>query len=853
MSTHSHFGIFVLNKFEVNNKFCSERRIKSIRFTIQYSDVSVTTPGYGLTLNQSVINLNDITFKFVLNPRLDVIFTCWNTEKLGNDAMIEKVRARLQDERKNRFTMKFVVGSLSMMLFFLSGAPPIDNMINIGCPFRTNDVVGALLIFVNANSIKLNQNQAIESIEFEMNNESKSLLFNDIKETNPILLRLISQEYSILNVSFKIRYFKYIKIIRECVKTAIDLRKGNDGKYWKALLEEGSVEVIHQFNNGPITGKISLKISINTIIYLKNNIPDTVIPQPIRIPPGTTEMSLPRSSLTQSDYSSSSRQILSSTSLPLSDYSSSSRPEILPSPPSEDERSNASSQSSIADTCTIVAGKYMIDPSVDLIELKNQNKFRNLVINGRHINNGKLVVIKIFNNKIHYDYETKFLKELKSSHVVEWEDGESSHLGYVSITAHHGHTLESEIERVDNDPLKIKMTLRDIARAVYYVHSKGIVHLDLKPSNIIIGQKKWLDIRLADFESARKADTLIKTGNDTFLYSMGYSAPEILWESDLSVSYSMDIFSLGCLFYFLFTKRKIYDGSEDLKKMLETSKPFDPLLSEIKDAQASRLMSQMLQAKGKDRLALHNLINSNFFAGGPDTAERINGFTKGIEEIKKLIIMIYYIVAWGSFIIKIQRLVLVTPLVEKKKKKTPTVFVILPKVNESNESRIPPIKEWGHDTFKLHLLCEGLNCSETNLPPHETNHGGYTIAEPNTFFRLAAGSIATSIALIQVASSYQNIDLNGFTIAKMFWKKSKSTLNKFKQLKTIIDENMDDKIHIDTRDNGPFQRELEKILGEIDKKNKLGNLHWVCMKESNEIRWICEECHSFAKKNDLIL
>lgn len=45
----------------------------------------------------------------------------------------------------------------------------------------------------------------------------------------------------------------------------------------------------------------------------------------------------------------------------------------------------------------------------------------------------------------------------------------------------------------------------DIATGLYYLHSKGVVYGDLKPSNILINEFNRL--KLSDFELAKKVDT----------------------------------------------------------------------------------------------------------------------------------------------------------------------------------------------------------------------------------------------------------------------------------------------------------------------------------------------------------
>ncbi len=108
-----------------------------------------------------------------------------------------------------------------------------------------------------------------------------------------------------------------------------------------------------------------------------------------------------------------------------------------------------------------------------------------------------------------------------------------------------------------------------LCEAIAYAHSKGVVHRDLKPDNIIVGkygQVVLLDWGLADFVGEVEGNTSLKGEGDKDLTSFGkvpgtlnYIAPERMRQEPSQVS--MDIYSLGVILYQLLTLRPAFHRS----------------------------------------------------------------------------------------------------------------------------------------------------------------------------------------------------------------------------------------------------------------------------------------------------
>jgi len=99
------------------------------------------------------------------------------------------------------------------------------------------------------------------------------------------------------------------------------------------------------------------------------------------------------------------------------------------------------------------------------------------------------------------------------------------------------------------------MLIRDIASALSYIHNKGYVHADVKPSNILWTGKKFM---LTDFSSCRKCCEPVeveKTATDGS--SFRYRAPET---AALEFVPACDVWSLGATAFCLFMGCDVFNG-----------------------------------------------------------------------------------------------------------------------------------------------------------------------------------------------------------------------------------------------------------------------------------------------------
>ena len=106
--------------------------------------------------------------------------------------------------------------------------------------------------------------------------------------------------------------------------------------------------------------------------------------------------------------------------------------------------------------------------------------------------------------------------------------------------------LDSNIATIE-DSLRWRWSLQAI-EAVAYIHSKGVIHSDLRPENLLVHATtdQSLDLWLCDFGGAR-CDYL--GSNESHIPDDPFFDPRLPWESTAAV----DIFSLESIIYTIMT------------------------------------------------------------------------------------------------------------------------------------------------------------------------------------------------------------------------------------------------------------------------------------------------------------
>lgn len=189
----------------------------------------------------------------------------------------------------------------------------------------------------------------------------------------------------------------------------------------------------------------------------------------------------------------------------------------------------------------------------------------------RDIDNGPDVTIKSTDQKRIFDgFRSKFLKEARTiaslSHpnIVKVNDVfEQNGTAYYSMEYIEGETLKEHV--ATRGPVEESHAIELIAeagKALSYIHSRNILHLDIKPDNIML--RNGITPVIIDFGVSKRYD---KDGNQTSMMqiarSRGY-APIEQYKAEAMASFSpaTDVYSLAATLYFALSGDKPLEPSQ---------------------------------------------------------------------------------------------------------------------------------------------------------------------------------------------------------------------------------------------------------------------------------------------------
>lgn len=162
--------------------------------------------------------------------------------------------------------------------------------------------------------------------------------------------------------------------------------------------------------------------------------------------------------------------------------------------------------------------------------------------------------------------EVSLLKELSNCpNIVSLLDVVHSNSTLYLVFEYLDQDLKRYVESVKGklDPNLVKSYLYQLLRGIAYCHSRRVLHRDLKLANLLINRQGAL--KLADFGLARAFGVPVRVYTHEVV-TLWYRAPEILL-GQKRYSTPVDIWSAGCIFAELVTKRPLFPGDCEIDEI----------------------------------------------------------------------------------------------------------------------------------------------------------------------------------------------------------------------------------------------------------------------------------------------
>ncbi|MBE6318768.1 MAG: TonB family protein [Bacteroidales bacterium] len=256
------------------------------------------------------------------------------------------------------------------------------------------------------------------------------------------------------------------------------------------------------------------------------------------------------------------------------------------------------------------------------------------------------VLISVASNRITFDKQkARFIKEARRLHsfghpnIVRVSDVfEENGTAYYVMDYVEGVTLSNKV-RSDGaiSEYLSRNYLSQILSALEYIHRKGVLHLDLKPGNIMVNQDD--EVVLIDFGASKQYETVGEDEKSTtasaLAYTPGYAPMEQTGNLNDKVGTYTDIYSLGATLYFILSGKKPPIGIQIIDSGLPRIEGVSDSLWQVIEKSMSVLIRNRIQTVAEFRKTMD--ISSVVILKNTDDQNDINCNETIVDEKTKLL------------------------------------------------------------------------------------------------------------------------------------------------------------------------------------------------------------------------